>query len=142
MLNPKAIAVQGVGYGKLAVATLGFSVFLAIELPPTVVPEGANFRSYDFTRQDLRRQIKASFTLPSAKVLVRLSEPDVLARSTFALSSEIVKVAHSDFEFRSGSTIQLVQVKSSVHLESLIAVGGYDLSDEELVTAFLAVLDA
>ena len=143
MINPRAIALQGLGYGAAVMAAMGLAVIIAVEVPQPVTPSGpyANYSTYGFTKPDLQRHIKAVFKLPSEKVQVLLNDPRVLASSSFTPAEAEIKTTSGVFKASAGSRFQLISVTSAAAASVWEAKGQNDLSDEELILLFLATID-
>lgn len=136
----RSLALNGVGFGALALAVQGFT-FIAVELP---VDEGfAQPKWFNnlVPIEHKRVKVAAYIKLPSTTVFAKTELPEAVAGARLALGTTVVTSNNSEVLASAGTKVALVGIKSSSKLATILATGKHDLSDEELTAMVLELLN-
>ena len=110
-------------------------------LEPPPAPTGFP-QPYKQERQaTLPRRVAAHVVVTASTVRVVLTDPTIFAKTRLSLASNTVSVSGTDIIVRAGVKTALRRTALSAKMGTILASGRHDLSDEELITMFLELLD-
>lgn len=116
-----------------------WGLVVAVEVP-TVFTDFP--QPYGTARQaSLPHRATAHVTATSEAIRVLLSDPKVFAKTHLVATTDTVNVHGSDVIAKAGFRTVLVPVSAKSKTGTILASGRHDLSDEELITMFLELLD-
>jgi hypothetical protein len=146
-MNPLALAVQGIGFGVLAVAVQGY---VAVEEPVVITPvpvPAAIATVYDSSNQKPYRQFKWIAETKKAEVAVKpvkakstVSVPVPTAGVALELLPQTVRGTVKPPEASGTASASIRAVSFGVKVGQVAAVGQHDIEDEELLAILLTLL--
>lgn len=118
---------------------LSWGLVVAVEVPTVFTdfpqPTGTARQA------SLPHRADAHVVATSSKVKVLLSDPAVFAKTHLVAQTDTVNVSGAEIVARAGFRTVLVPVSAKSKTGTILASGRHDLSDEELITMFLELLD-
>lgn len=118
---------------------ISWGLVVAVDVPT----EFTDFpQPYGTARQaSVLHRADAHVVATSSKIKVLLSDPAVFAKVRLLADTDTVIVGGGSVVAKAGFKTLLVPVSSKTKTGTILASGRHDLSDEELITMFLELID-
>lgn len=133
------IVTRGLGTrtGILVTAGLGLSIAIAIVTPLTNYNHQAPTISY--TQVGTARVLR---NLPSLRLTYLIKQIEARGAANVLLLKPVTQAKVNIFEATGAATVSLLGVPSNSRLGAILAKGKHDLTDEQIASMILALLDS